>query len=140
MAPKLPDRRWIAVAGITLLIVTALALGAGVFALYRWYQPPEFPGAVRTSDRNAVLPGYSPVIRRDTAYHSDAPFNEVYRWYSLTFQLGPEQYGHGTCIAMARSRTVLGLLDSDVGVTVCDTPGGQTIIVSRSLVLRLPHR
>jgi len=140
MVPRLPDRRWLVFVGLALLALAALALGASVLALYRWYLPPEFPGAIVTSDRNAVLPGNAPVIRRDTSYRTNAPFNEVYRWYSLAFELGPEQYGQGTCIAMARSRTVLGLVDSDVGVTVCDTPNGQTITVSRSLVLRLPHR
>ena len=77
------------------------------------------------------------MLRRDTTYVSSAPFNEVYTWYSLTYQLGPEQHGQGRCILMASSRTRLRLVDEDIGVTVCDTPQGRLILVTRSMALRL---
>jgi hypothetical protein len=38
---------------------------------------------------------------------------------------------------MANTKSFLGRLDSDVSVTVCDTPIGRTIVVSRALTLRL---
>ena len=131
------DRRWLLTIGLMLLAAAGLVLAGGAWALFRWYVPAEFPGATLTSDSSLFRPGANPSLRRDTSYRSSAPFNEVYKWYSLTFQLGPEQYGTGSCIQMNRSSTVLRVFDVDVGVSVCDTPFGQKILVSRSLTLRL---
>jgi hypothetical protein len=131
------DRRWLIILGLALLVTAALAVAGGAGALYRWYAPQEFPGSTMTSDSSFVRPGTYPSLRRDTSYQSSAPFNEVYKWYSITFGLGPEQYGTGACILMAHSNTVLRVFENDVGVTVCDTPFGQKILVSRSLTLRV---
>ncbi len=132
-----PDRRWLLLLGCGLLAAGGLVLAGLAWGFFRWYVPAEFPGATMTSDSSFFRPGTYPSLRRDTSYQSNAPFNEVYKWYSITFGLGPEQYGTGRCILMAHSRTVLGIFESDVGVTVCDTPSGQKILVSRSLTLRL---
>lgn len=137
MPPSLTDRRWLLASGLALLAFAMLVAAGAVLALLRWYAPLEFPGATMTSDSSFLRPGRYPSLRRDTSYESNAPFNEVYKWYSITFQLGPEQYGTGACILMAGSRTVLAVFESDVGVTLCDTPHGQKILVSRSLTLRL---
>jgi hypothetical protein len=121
---------------IALLLAITLAAGGAVL-VFRWYAGAEFPGAIMTSDRSVFYPGTHPVLRRDTTYITSAPFNEVYTWYSITYELGPEQYGQGTCILMARSRSRLGVVDEDIGVTVCDTPSGRTILVTRSIALRV---
>ena len=131
------DRRILLTVGLLLLAVAGLFTAAVALTLFRWYVPQEFPGAVMTSDSSFFRPGTYPSLRRDTSYESNAPFNDVYKWYSITFQLGPEQYGTGACILMADSRSVLGVFESDVGVTLCDTPTGQKILVSRSLTWRL---
>ncbi len=131
------ERRWLLTIGLLCLAVAGLAAASAAWGLFRWYVPMEFPGATMTSDSSRLRPGAYPSLRRDTSYESNAPFNEVYKWYSITFQLGPEQYGTGTCILMATSRTELGIFENDVGVTLCDTPTGQKILVSRSLTLRL---
>ena len=130
------ERRWLLTIGLAGLAVLGLTIGAGAFALFRWYVPLEFPGARLTSDSSHFGPGAAPSLRRDTSYESSAPFNEIYKWYSINFQLGPEKYGMGACILMASSQTVLGVFESDVGVTLCDTPVGQKILVSRTLTLR----
>ena len=132
----LTQRHWLMLIGLVLLSTVMLLAGLGAWGLFRWYVPKEFPGSTMTSDSSQFRPDTYPSIRRDTSYSSNAPFNEVYKWYSITFQLGPELYGQGSCILMARSSTVLRVFESDVGITVCDTPFGQKILVSRSLTLR----
>lgn len=136
MAPILPDRRWLLTLGLALLAVLGLLLGGAAWAFFRWYVPVEFPGARLTSDSSQFHPDRWPSLRRDTSYESSAPFNEVYKWYSLTYQLGPELYGNGPCILMARSSSTLRVFEHDVGVTVCDTPYGQKILVSRTVTFR----
>lgn len=130
------QRRWLILIGLVLLATVMVFAGLGAWGLFRWYVPQEFPGSTMTSDSSQLRPGAYPSLRRDTSYTSNAPFNEVYKWYSITFQLGPELYGQGSCILMARSTTVLRVFESDVGITLCDTPLGQKILVSRSLTLR----
>jgi hypothetical protein len=121
--------------GLALLTAAGLLLGGAAWAFFRWYMPQEFPGAIMTSDRSSFRLASVPSLRRDTSYSTTAPFNEVYKWYSITFKLGPEQYGIGTCIQMARSSTALRVFNVGVGVMVCDTPYGQTVLVSRTLTL-----
>ena len=136
MVPVSPDRRWLVIFGLALLAVLGLLFGGAAWAFFRWYVPAEFPGAQLTSDASHFHPGLWPSLRRDTSYESSAPFNEVYKWYSITYQLGPELYGNGACILMARSTTTLRVFEQDVGVTLCDTPHGRKILVSRTVTIR----
>ena len=135
--PRKLDRRWLAALIALALVVAGATLAAGASVLAHWYAGANFPGSTMTSDHTLVRPGLVTTIRRDTSFESSAPFNEVYIWYSITYELGPAQYGQGTCIVMARSRTILRVIDNDVGIMVCDTPRGRNSIVSRSLSLRL---
>jgi hypothetical protein len=135
--PRPFDRRWLEGLLALAIIIASAALAAAATAALRWYAGEQFPGSIMTSDHTLVRTGFITVIRRDASFESSAPFNEVYKWYSLAYQLGPAQYGQGTCIVMARSRTFLRVIDTDVGIMVCDTPHGRSSIVSRSLSLRL---
>jgi len=131
------ERRFFVSLGLLVLVLAGVLALGGVWALLRWYSPPEFAGAVQTSASSRLYPGRYPVLRRDTTYLSSAPFNRVYTWYSQTFDLGPETHGQGQCILMARSRTRLRIFDEEVSVTLCDTPTGRMILVSRYLTLRI---
>ena len=132
-----PERRFVAGCGVLALALAALLLAGGLWALLRWYSPPEFAGAVLTSERSHIYPGRYPVLRRDTTYVSQAPFSQVYTWYSSTFELGPETHGQGQCILLARARTRLRIFEEETGITLCDTPTGRMILVSRYLTLRV---
>jgi hypothetical protein len=79
------------------------------------------------------VPGLS--IKRTNAYRSDAPFSEVYSWYSQRFRLGPEAHAQGSCILMGRSFTSFWVVKEQITVTVCGTPNGQMMFVTRSSVL-----
>jgi hypothetical protein len=131
------EKRFFTGCALALLVAAAGLVLGGLWALLRWSTPPEFAGAVLTSERTRVYPGGNPVLRRDATYVSSAPFGQVYRWYSTTFELGPESHGQGPCILMARSRDRLRVFREDISVTVCDTNTGRLIVMSRYLTLRV---
>ncbi len=131
------DRRVLVGAGLGMLAVAALAAALLLWGLARFISAANFPGARLVADHSAFWPGRYPVVRRNSSYLTPAPFSEVYTWYSLTFELGPERYGLGSCNMMADSDTWLRLVDTDTSVTVCDTPAGRMVFVSRSVALRL---
>ena len=131
------EKRFLAGCGLLVLVLGALLAAGGLWALLRWYSPPEFAGAVLTSERSHFYPGRYPVMRRDATYVSSAPFNQLYTWYSSTFDLGPERHGQGQCILLAARHTHLRVFEEEMGVTLCDTPTGRMILVSRYLTLRV---
>jgi hypothetical protein len=138
MVPKTKfEKRFFTGCALALVVIAAALVLGGVWALLNWYAAPEFAGGILTSERTHFYPGGNPTLRRDTSYVSSAPFGEVYQWYSTTFDLGPETHGQGLCILMARSRDRLRVLREDVSVTVCDTPTGRMIVMSRYLTLRV---
>jgi hypothetical protein len=131
------EKRFFAGCGLLVLTLVAALAAGGVWGLLTWSSPPEFAGAVLTSKRSHFYPSRNPTLRRDATYLSSAPFGQVYKWYSTTFKLGPETHGQGQCILMARSQTRLRIFEEDISVTLCDTPTGRLVTMSRYLTLRL---
>lgn len=119
------------------LAVALLALVGGGLAVSEGYLASSFPGSTLTSSDTMVRYTPSPAVKRTNSYRTDAPFNEVYNWYSRRFALGPESHAQGGCILMARSFTTLWVVRDQITVTVCGTPNGQMMFVSRSSVLPL---
>jgi hypothetical protein len=128
----MPVRHRIKQIGAVLLLVALLGsclLGS------RSYLLAAFPGATLTESDTLVryVPNFA--VRRSSAYRTDAPFTEVYNWYSQRFSLGPEAHAQGGCILMARSFTSFWVVREQITVTVCGTPNGQMMFVSRSSVV-----
>jgi hypothetical protein len=119
--------------GATLLL---LALLGSCAVAGRGYSPAVFPGATETASGTLVryLPNLA--VRSTGSYRTDARFTDVYNWYSQRFDLGPEAHAQGTCLLMARSFTSLWVISEQITVTVCGTPNGQMMFVTRSSVLR----
>jgi hypothetical protein len=123
----------------TIAIVTALSLlslialcivgGSGL------YLAADYPGAAQISSETMVR--YTPglVVKRTNSYRSSDPFPAIYNWYSQRFDLGPEAHAQGNCILMARSFTSFWVLREQITVTLCSTPNGQMMFVTRSSVL-----
>ncbi len=122
------------VAAVAAVVVVALLAGACAVG-WRGYLQAEFPGSTLTGSETLVryVPGLA--VKRTMTFRTDAPFNEVYTWYSQRFSLGPEAHAQGGCILMARSFTSLWVVRDQITVTVCGTPNGQLMFVSRSSVL-----
>ena len=121
--------------GLVGLLAVVLGTAALTFVV-RFRNAADYPGAVFLGEH--MLYKFSPhlVVRRDTSYLTSAPFGEVYHFYSNGFDLGPEQHAQGQCILMGNSTTTAGMIESDMAVTLCDTPSGRMIFVTRALLLR----
>lgn len=130
---RMRSRRHLLALCAAVLLITLL--GSCVLAS-RGYLAADFPGSTLTASDTLVryLPNLA--VRRTSAYRTDAPFTAVYNWYSQRFSLGPESHAQGGCILMARSFTSLWVVSEQITVTVCGTPNGQMMFVSRSSVLR----
>ena len=127
-------------AALVLFLAVALCACAGLGPLlYRVYQATEYPGATQIADETIThyTPNFS--MRRTTAYRSADPFNKVYNWYSVKFDLGPESYAQSNCILMAKSVTTGWVFDEQMSVMLCQTPNDQMMFVMRSLLLRYPR-
>jgi hypothetical protein len=116
-------------------LVLAACIG---FGLALSAAPPieQYPGAMLISDstEQRYQPNY--FNRRTAVYQSQDAFNKVYGWYSISFKLGPEAHAQGNCILMARSSTLLLLVDETMSVTLCDTPTGAMAFVMRTRYVR----
>lgn len=138
MQPDVTPRRLVRVlAAMGIVLLAGLCALAGL-ASSQLSQAADYPGATRLADDTLVRYTPSLVIRRTSSYRTSDPFPAVYNWYSQRFQLGPESHAQSNCILMARSYTTLWLFNEQVTVTVCGTPNGQMMFVSRSGVLRMP--
>ena len=127
-------------AALALFVAVALCACTGLGPLlYRIYQAAEYPGATQIAD--ATVTRYTPnfVMRRTTVYRSADPFNKVYNWYSVKFDLGPESYAQSNCILMAKSVTTGWVFDEQMSVMLCNTPNDQMMFVIRSLLFRYPR-
>ncbi len=130
------NRRWV-YGLITLAALAAVVFLMAVGALLaRYRDAADYPGALRLSEGNIVRLWPDFTVRRDTAYQTSAPFDEPYNFYSNGFDLGPEQHALGACSVMAASRTIAGFIETDMAVTLCDTPSGRLIFVKRTVSLR----
>jgi hypothetical protein len=139
MHSDLRYRRWRTGAAL-LFLAPVLCFCAGLGPLlYRTYQATEYPGATMVADQNVThyTPNFS--MRRTTVYRTDDPFNKVYNWYSVKFDLGPESYAQSNCILMAKSATTGWVLDEQISVMICNTPKDQMMFVMRSIIFRYPH-
>ncbi|GAB4431618.1 MAG: hypothetical protein OHK0015_18300 [Chloroflexi bacterium OHK40] len=124
-----------------LVVVTLLLAGlaSGLLLASNAYLDAAFPGATRTGSDTMVNYANGLAIKRTSAFRTDAPFSEVYTWYSQRYSLGPEAHAQGGCILMGRSFTTLGVIKEQITVTVCGTPNGQMMFVTRSSVLPYGH-
>lgn len=121
-----------------IIVVCALLLVAlaGAFAMAsNAYLQATFPGSTLTGSDTMVNYATGLAVKRTNTYRSNAPFSMVYNWYSQRYSLGPEAHAQGGCILMGRSFTTLWVIKEQITVTVCGTPNGQMMFVTRSSVL-----
>lgn len=130
-------RWWFALGVFAWVAATALALAIVLF-LDSYRQGADYPDALLVAEHTIYRFNPHIAIRRDAALRSADEFNNIYNWYSVGFDLGPERYGQGECILMARSFTDWQIVERDMSVTLCNTPNGRMIFLMRSLTLRWP--
>jgi hypothetical protein len=115
------------------LAATLCIIGSAWVVHYR--DAADYPGATFMGAN--MLYKFSPhlVVRRDTSYQTSAPFSDIYHFYSTGFDLGPEQHAQGTCILLASATTTAWVIETEMAVTLCDTPEGRMIFVMRAVSL-----
>lgn len=125
-------RRLLALGAALMLIalVAACAVGAS-----EGYLAADYPGAQRIGSDTMLRSTTGLAVKRTSVYRSSDPFSAIYNWYSQRFDLGPEAHAQGGCILMGRSFTTLWVVKEQITVTLCGTPNGQMMFVSRSSVL-----
>lgn len=126
-------RRRLLALGAALLLAALVAACAA--AVSDGYLAADYPGATRLTSDTLVRYSSGLAVKRTSVYRSSDPFSSIYNWYSQRFSLGPESHAQGGCILMGRSFTSLWVVKEQITVTVCGTPNGQMMFVSRSSVL-----
>jgi hypothetical protein len=109
--------------------ITAVAVLSLILQNQR--QAAQYPGSILLSSHSAYhrLPYH---FRWDDAYRTPDPFVDVYRWYSLTFDLGAESRANGGCIELDGEDRQF-LFRRRISVIVCNTPQGQLVYVMRAV-------
>lgn len=124
------NQKWLFGCGSLLtLLFLALAIGA-IWSLQAERRLAHYPGA-RPIAAHANYRGLPTSLRWDDAYRTRDPFVDVYRWYSLTFDLGAEARAAGTCIELEGEQARLAMRQH-VTVVICGTPRGQVVTVVRT--------
>jgi hypothetical protein len=132
--PKNNDNRNVVWGCGLLLLLGILLLGSTlIIAVNRSRQEVHYPGAVPLSN-HANYRGLPTHLRWDNTYLSTDPFNDVYRWYSIKFELGAEARALGSCITL-EGPIEHAFLDQTITVIICGTPRGRMIYVSRSAAI-----
>ena len=108
---------------IALLTAVLFVLIWGGFGLLAWrtYHAGKYPNATTVDTGDVWRASPSLFFKRVESYRSTDPFNLIYNWYSRQFDLGPERFANGNCLLMARSSTLLGPLNLNASVMVCNT-------------------
>jgi hypothetical protein len=116
-----------------LLIVLALIGAVGVVA-WQDRQAARYPGSLPIAS-HSIYRGLPNEYRWDDTYLTTDNFTAVYNWYSINFELGAEAHAMEKCTILEGNNPQLGV-NRYVSVSVCNTPNGQMIFVSRTTSLR----
>jgi hypothetical protein len=106
---------------------------------WRTYHAAQYPGATAIDSGDMIRAAPNLIFKRVETYRSTDPFNLIYNWYSQRFDLGPERFAQSNCLLMARSSNVLGPLDLNASVMVCNTASDRMMFVQRTYMLRYPY-
>lgn len=125
---------WALAAAVVALALTSLILLR--LGLYYW-NASDYPGADQFGKNYLYKITPQVELRQDAAYHSNDPFPAIYNYYSSGFRLGPEARAQGACIEMMKASRFAWVIERDMSVTLCDTPKGRMIFVTRIFSLSL---
>ena len=104
-----------------------------VLAVNQTREAIRYPGSTLLSRQNIYSPPSSTVLWDDAYLSTDSMWN-IYRWYSTHFNLRLDLAGHTlreNCLLLYGSKKIF-VLERRMSVTLCETPTGQTISVTRA--------
>ena len=109
-----------------LLSLTVLAM----LAIRSVQTRSHYPGAVHVDNQNRYTVNY---IRWADTYHTSDSLTEIYTWYinqaglSMVVDTGVER----SCVLLYGTKQRF-FIERSMNVSVCETPTGQSIVVSQS--------
>lgn len=119
----------------SLTLFLGICLGAILMlSLIRDRQSAQYPGALPMASHSNYR-GLPYQYRWDDTYITSDNFTAVYNWYSVTFALGAEVRAIGRCTSLEGTNDQL-VVKRHMSATLCNTPDGQMIFVTRSTSLR----
>jgi len=127
-------RRFYFGCGSLVILTILLAVAALLYAFTQERQAAQYPGSQMISEHNNYS-GFPLHYSWENSYRTDDSFNNVYNWYSITFDMGAEARALGSCIYLEDTLQRLGVQRS-MAVHICGTENGQLIYVSRSTAVR----
>lgn len=120
--------------GALALVIVAALLGVVGVVAWQDRQAGRYPGSLPISS-HSIYRGLPNEYRWDDTYLTTDNFTTVYNWYSVNFELGAEAHAMEKCTILEGNNPRLGV-NRYVSVSVCNTPDGQLIFVSRTTSLR----
>ena len=116
------------------LIIAVVLIGLAGMLAWQDRQAARYPGSLPIAS-HSIYRGLPNEYRWHDTYLTTDDFTTVYNWYSITFELGAEAHAMEKCTILEGNNPRL-ILDRYVSVSVCNTPDGQMIFVSRTTSLR----
>jgi len=116
----------------TVFIFMILCGGAGVVSWRSGRTLAQFPGSELIADHSKYK--FPKLYRWDDAYATQAPIDQVYQWYSITFDLGPEKAANSGCSLLEDVKTNF-LAQRYFGVLICETGDERLMYVTRTTTL-----
>lgn len=113
---------------VAALFLFGLAL-ATILAIKQERLVTRYPGSVPITSHSNYS-GLPSRFRWDDTYRTTDDFNDVYNWYSVTFELGAESRANGRCLLLEGTKEQF-FLERSITVFLCNAQSGQTIFVSR---------
>ena len=116
------------------LFLALLMCGLATVAFAQERGAARYPGALAVTSHSNYR-GLPYEFRWDDTYLTSDNFTNVYNWYSITYDMGAEARANEKCILLESTNRQL-IARRHVTVSLCNTPDGQMIFVTRSTSLR----
>ncbi|MFT5193164.1 MAG: hypothetical protein ACI9EW_000632 [Cellvibrionaceae bacterium] len=128
----LENRKLIVLGTVTIFLFMILCGSTIILSWGRGRTTAQFPGSELIADHSKYkLPK---LYRWDDTYATQAPMDQVYGWYSITFELGPEKQANGNCSLLEDVKTNL-LAERYFGVLICEMGEQRLMFVTRATKL-----
>jgi hypothetical protein len=121
------------------LALFGLIWGGLVWIGWQTYHAAEYPAATTIDASDTARASPNLIFRRVETYRSTDPFDKIYNWYSQRFGLGPERFANSNCLLMARTSNLMGPINLNASVMVCETKTDRMMFVQRTYTLKYPE-
>ena len=124
------ENRRLLIWGLATIFALMILCGSAIIVSWQWSRAiAQFPGSELVADHSKYnLPK---LYRWDDTYATQAPVDQVYAWYSITFALGPERQANGSCSLLEDVKSNF-LAERYFGVLICEMGEERMMFVTRA--------